>query len=67
MVRQASEPEADRPRDRTGADTVDVRGAFGGRSDPLGRETLKKLAQQERRSAGRADARIDEACIGSPA
>ena len=44
VVRQASEPEADRPRDRTGADPDDVRGAFGGRSDPLGRETLQKLA-----------------------
>jgi hypothetical protein len=59
-IRQTAEPELDRAPDGARADPLDLASSPCRRSDPALAQCLQQLAQQKRRSARRAQARVDE-------
>jgi hypothetical protein len=66
MLRQPTEPEANRATDRSRPDPLDMTSGFRVRSDASFAERFHEHAQQERRPARRAHAGIDEDRICSP-
>ena len=67
VLRQPTEPEANRAADRSCADSLDVVRGLRGRSDPSFAQRLHEHAQQERRPARCAQAGVDEDRIRNPA
>ena len=67
MLRQPTEPEANRATDRSCTDSLDVARGLRGRSDASFAQRLHEHAHQERRPARCAQAGIDEDRIRSPA
>jgi hypothetical protein len=66
MLRQPTEPEADRATDRSCTDSVDLARTVSRWSDRLLAQRLDELVHQERRPSRCAHARVDEDWIRSP-
>ena len=66
MLRQPTEPEANRATDRSCPDSLDVARGLRGRSDTSFAQRLHEHAHQERRPARRAQAGVDEDRIRNP-